>query len=185
MHWNIIYIAINYKAFVCIFVRILIDRKAYYHIRAVRWRFSFHRGLCFVYVRNYQDAVMYIKLWTRYPFNFKSKFVKIRIITVLTESLPKVVFSTTNEIAIYCQQILTIIGLISSFHHYFHLNVSHRICFFITARFVPMQVFTFWSFWLSFNLYEDIVEIVVKYNKNIRRVEWMTSHPLQNALILA
>ena len=44
-------------------------------------------------------------------FNFKSKFV------------PKVMFSTTNKIAIYCQQILTFLGLISSFHHYFHLNV--------------------------------------------------------------
>ena len=47
-------------------------------------------------------------------FNFKSKFV------------PKVMFLTTNKIAIYCQQILTFLGLISSFHHYFHLNVSHR-----------------------------------------------------------
>ena len=33
-------------------------------------------------------------------------------------------------------------------------------------------------------LYEDIVEIVVKYNKDIRRVELMTSHPLQNAFSL-
>jgi hypothetical protein len=49
---------------------------------AVRWRFS---ALCFVYLRNYQVAVMYIKLWTsdeNYPFKFKSKFVKTRIIIV-------------------------------------------------------------------------------------------------------
>ena len=57
--------------------------------------------------------------------NFKNKFVKTRII-LLTESPPKVMFSKTNKIAIYCQQILTILGLISSFHHYFHLNVSRR-----------------------------------------------------------
>jgi hypothetical protein len=144
MHWNIIY---SYKLQgICLYFCSYFDWPKGLLSYAVQWRFSFHRGLCFVYVRNYQVAVMYIKLWTsdeNYPFNFKSKFVKTRIITVLTESLPKVMFSTTNKIAIYCQQILTIIGLIPSFH-YFHLNVSHRICFFITARFVPMQVFTFW-----------------------------------------
>jgi hypothetical protein len=104
-------------------------------------------------------------------FNFKSKFV------------PKVMFSTTNKIAIFCQQILTFLGLISSFHHYnFHLNVSHRtflhhssLCSHASVHFLKF---------LTLLYTEDIVEIVVKYNKNIRRVEWMTSHPLQNAFSL-
>jgi hypothetical protein len=47
-----------------------------------------------------------------------------------------------------------------------------------------MRVFNFWSFWVSRPLSEDIVEIIVKCNKNIRRVEIMTSHPLQNAFSL-
>jgi hypothetical protein len=75
--------------------------------------------------------------------------------------------------------------LISSFHHYFHLNVSHRtflhhssLCSHVNVHFLKFLTL------LCMNLYEDIVEIVVKYNKNIRRVEWMTSHPLQNTFSL-
>jgi hypothetical protein len=76
-------------------------------------------------------------------------------------------FSTTNKIAIYCQQILTILGLISSFHHYFHLNVSHRT-FLHHSSLCPHANVHFLKFLtlLCMNLYEDIVEIVVKYNKN-------------------
>jgi hypothetical protein len=72
---------------------------------------------------------------------------------------------------IYCQQILTFLGLISSFQHYFHLNVSHRtflhhssLCSHVNVHFLMFLTL------LCMNLYEDIVEIVVKYNKNIRLV---------------
>jgi hypothetical protein len=86
---------------------------------------------------------------------------------------------------IYCQQILTILGLISSFHHYFHLNVSHRTFLHHSSLRSHANVhFLKFLTLLCMNLYEDIVEIVVKYNKNIRRVEWMTSHPIQNAFSL-
>jgi hypothetical protein len=81
MHWNIIY---SYKLQgICLYFCSYFDWPKGLLSYAVRWRFSFHRGLCFVYVRNYQVAVMYIKLWTsdeNYPFKFKSKFVKTRII---------------------------------------------------------------------------------------------------------
>jgi hypothetical protein len=106
----------------------------------------------------------------------------------LTESLPKVMFSKNKQdshLMIYCQQILTILGLISSFHHYFHLNVSHRTFLHNSSlcSHANIHILKFLTL-LYMNLYEDIVEIIVKYNKNIRRVEWMTSHPLQNAFSL-
>jgi hypothetical protein len=126
MHWNIIY---SYKLQgICLYFCSYFDwPKVYYHTQYAKGFPSIgHCCLCFVYVRNYQVAVMYItevkvmlkanfeRVMKIILFNFKSKFV------------PKVMFSTTNKIAIYCQQILTFLGLISSFHHYFHLNVSHR-----------------------------------------------------------
>jgi hypothetical protein len=53
----------------------------------------------------------------------KSLFVKTRIII---DRKPAKGHVFNNKQDFYCQQKLTIIGLISSFHHYFHLNVSHR-----------------------------------------------------------
>ena len=94
----------------------------------------------------------------------------ISLLTYIAAPPALVLESTTNKIAVYCQQI-TILGLISSFHHYFHLNVSHRtflhhssLCSHANDHFLKFLTL------LCMNLYEDIVE--------------MTSHPFQNALSL-
>jgi hypothetical protein len=120
MHWNIIY---SYKLQgICLFfVRILIDWK-FIIIRSTLKIFLPYRCLCFVYVRNNQVKIILL--------NFKSKFVKTRIIIdrkpAIAEERSCFQQQTIIKIAIYCQQILTFVGLISSFHHYCHLNVSHR-----------------------------------------------------------
>ena len=103
-------------------------------------------------------------------------------ILIVTESRPKVMFSTTNKDS-----------------HLLSTNNNSRFDFFFSSLFsLEFELpYTFLHHKLALlpcecslsevcetPLSEDIVEIVVKYNKNIRRVEWMTSHPLQNVFSL-
>jgi hypothetical protein len=91
----------------------------------------------------------------------------------LTESLPKPkghVFN--NKLMIYCQQMLTILGLIYSSQ----LDLLPCECSLSEVSDSPLYEFVRRHCWNR--------PIVVKYNKNIRCVEWMTSHPLQNAFSL-
>jgi hypothetical protein len=92
----------------------------------------------------------------------------ISLLTYIAAPPALVLESTTNKIAVYCQQI-TILGLISSFHHYFHLNVSPLYVSLSQLAFLPCKCSL--SEVSDSPLHKNIAEIVVKYNKNIRCVE--------------
>jgi hypothetical protein len=103
-------------------------------------------------------------------FNFKSKFVKTRIIIDRKPAkVSKVMFSTTKKIAILLSTNINISRFDFFFSSLFSLECESPYVSSSHLALLPCECSL--SEVSDSPLYEDIVEIVVKYNKNIRRVE--------------